>query len=256
MVAHIGERQNLDPTRRVAWPHFARRRHRHVGVRPAAHTRLGEGLVIVGEHPDDLEPIPEPPSFPLYHFPPSGELCLRRHQCGAVVQRPTIELRVGEPDPLGAESLRKPDQRLDLMQVLAAQHHVDRQREAQLASGTVRGQLVVVRGGSGDPIGEVRVGCLNADLHVIESRIFQLGEALPGETIRRGHEHRVETELLGAAHQLDEIGPQCRLPTREPELHDAQVVHLPKNAAPFFGRQLAPEAPAGEIQRVRAIRAL
>src|SRR5256884_8876299 len=83
--------------------------------------------------------------FRSHHAPGFVELRPGRHECSAVVERPPVELRVGELDALRAERLGEPDQRLHLMQVAAVQYDVDGEREAQLSRVVVGRDLVSIR---------------------------------------------------------------------------------------------------------------
>src|SRR3989454_3293588 len=107
MVAHVGELERGDAAGRVTRPHLAGGGDRHVRAGPAAHAGLGILLVIVRQHPYDLELRPEPRALLLHHAPRGVELLPRRHEGVAVVQRPAVELRVGKLDALRAERLRQ-----------------------------------------------------------------------------------------------------------------------------------------------------
>src|SRR5437870_13472454 len=58
-VSHVLEFERRDPPRGVTRPYLAGVAHCYVCPRPAAHTRLVILLMVVGQHPHDLEPGPE-----------------------------------------------------------------------------------------------------------------------------------------------------------------------------------------------------
>src|SRR2546430_10054575 len=130
VLAHVLEGERRDPARRVAGPNLPRGRDGHIRPGPTAHARLGVLLMIVGQHPHDLEPRPESCALALHHAPGFVELRLGRHERSAVVERPPVELRVGELDALRTERLGEPDQRLHLMQVAAVPHDLYGEPEA------------------------------------------------------------------------------------------------------------------------------
>src|SRR5256885_4212407 len=95
VLAHVLEGERRNPARRVARPNLPRGRDGHVRAGPTAHTRFGVLLVVIGEHPHDLESRPESCALALHHAPGLVELRLGRHERSAVVERPPVELRVG-----------------------------------------------------------------------------------------------------------------------------------------------------------------
>src|SRR2546425_6888803 len=80
MVAHVGELERGDAAGRVTRPHLAGGGDRDVRAGPPAHAGLGILLVIVRQHPHDLELRPEPRALLLYHAPRGVELLPRRHE--------------------------------------------------------------------------------------------------------------------------------------------------------------------------------
>ena len=107
------------------------------------------------------------------------------------MERPTVELGVGELDPLGAERLGEPDQCLDLVEITAVQHHVDGQGKPQLPRVVVCRDLVPVGRGARDLVRQLGIGALNADLHMVEPRGLQAGQPLPGEPVGRGDQRGI-----------------------------------------------------------------
>src|SRR5438874_8038945 len=103
VVAHVGELEGRDAARRVTRPHLAAGRDGHVRPAPPAHARLGVLLVVVRQHPDDLQLVAEPGALALHDRPGGIELRLRGHQRVPVVERPAVELRVRELYTLRAE---------------------------------------------------------------------------------------------------------------------------------------------------------
>src|SRR2546430_2755976 len=143
-----------------------------------------------------------------------------------------------------------------LIRVARVQHHVDRERKPELARVVVRGDLVSVRRGTGDGIGQLRVRSLNADLHVVEPGGLERREALLGEPVRRRDQRGVEPQPVGLADQLLQIRAESRFASGGPQLQHAERFGLAEHATPLVRGQLLLEARAGEIQRIGAVRAL
>ena len=253
VLPHVRELERRDAARGVARPHLACRSHGHVGARPPAHAGLGILLVVVRQDPDDLELRAQPGPLFLHHPPPLVELRPGGHQRVAVVKRPAVELRVRELDALGAERFREPDEVAHLVEVLAVQHNVDREREPELPGPAVRGELIAVGRGAGDVVRELFVRRLDADLDVVEPRTPQRGEAVLRHAVGRRDERLVEPDLVRRRDELFEIGAQQRLAPREAELEYAQRLRLAEHAAPVLGAELVAKPAPGELQRVRAV---
>ena len=73
----------------------------------------------------------------------------RRHQRGAVLQRPAVILDVGDFEPVGVEIDRHLDDVGELMQVLAVHHRVDGQRQIEFARPFRDFDLLLMRRSSG-----------------------------------------------------------------------------------------------------------
>src|SRR5213080_4802189 len=69
-------------------------------------------------------------------------------------------------------------------------------------------------------------------------------------------ERRVQAELVGGRDETLQIGAEQRFAAREAQLQHTQRLGFAEDAAPFLRRQLLFETGAGEVERVRAIRAL
>src|SRR5213082_2109885 len=71
-----------------------------------------------------------------------------------------------------------------------------------------------------------------------------------------GGEPLLRTELVGGRDETLQIGAEQRFAAREAQLQHTQRLGFAEDAAPFLRRQLLFETGAGEVERVRAIRAL
>ncbi len=113
------------------------------------------------------------------------DLLDRRHQGGAVLQRPAVILDVGDFEPVGVEIDGHLDDVGKLVQVLAVHDGVDRQRQVEFA-GPFRGfELLLVRVlQSGDAVGGPRLVALEADLYVAEPGIGQRRKFVLGQQHR------------------------------------------------------------------------
>ena len=108
----------------------------------------------------------------------SSICCERRHQRGAVLQRPAVILHVGDFEPVGVEIDRHLDDVGKLMQVLPVHHGVDRQRQIEFARPFRGFDLLVVRVlQAGDAVGDDGLVALKTDLHMAEPGIGQRRQA-------------------------------------------------------------------------------
>ena len=180
---------------------------------------------------------------------------MRRHQGGAVLQRPAVILHVGDFEPVGVEIDRHLDDVGELVQVLAVHDGVDRQRQVELARPFRDFELFLMRVlQSGDAVGDHGLVALETDLHMAEPGIGQRRQFLLGQQHRRGDEIAVQPDIGRVLHQLDQILARGRLAAGEMDLQHADFGELAQNLLPFLGRQLA--AAAVEFDRVGAIGAL
>ena len=105
----------------------------------------------------------------------------RRHQRGAVLQRPGVILHVGDLDAAGAELDRVVDDRFDVLDVVAVDRRVDGQRHAELAHPAgdflLLGAAALVAARCGRR-SRPRVDVLDGDLHVVEAACLQLLQPL------------------------------------------------------------------------------
>src|SRR2546425_251190 len=154
---------------------------------------------------------------------------------------------------LGAERFRKPDEVAHLVEVLAVQHYVDREREPELLGPAVRGELVAVGRGAGDVVRQLLIRRLDADLDMVQPGTPQRGQAVPRQAVGRRDERRIQPDLMRCRDEPFEVGAQQRLAAREAELEYAQRLRFAEHAAPVFGAELVAKSGPGELQRVRAV---
>ena len=106
-VAHVPEFEARDRLGRVARQRLAGRRDVDRDPSPAARAGFWIARVIVGhDHVDDERPL-EPLARLLDQRDRLHRLLFRRHQRGAVQERPAIVLRMGDFEPASAERRSK-----------------------------------------------------------------------------------------------------------------------------------------------------
>ena len=109
------------------------------------------------------------------------DLLQRRHQRGAVLQRPAVILHIGDFQPVGVEIDRHLDDVGQLEQVLAVHHRIDRQRQVQFARPFRDFDLLLMRVlQAGDAVGDDGLVALKTDLHMTQPGIGQRGQAFRG----------------------------------------------------------------------------
>ena len=183
------------------------------------------------------------------------DLCQRRHQRRAVLQRPAVILHIGDLEPVGVEIDRHLDDVGQLMQVLPVHHRIDRQRQIEFAGPFRDFDLLLMRVlQAGDAVGDDGLVALKADLHMAQSGIGQRGKLFAGQQHRRRDQVGVQPDVAGVLHQFDQILARGRLAAGEMDLQHADFGELGQNLLPFLGRELA--AAAIELDRIGAIGAL
>ena len=223
---------------------------------PAAHARLGQILVEVGKHPEDVDARADSLAEALDRLLRPLELLPGRHQRLLVRDRPAVVLRVRELEPLRAELEREIEYLLDPIEVLPVQHAVDRQREVELLDEVRSRDLLLERPVAGDAVVVLRVRALDRDLHVVEPGRLQPLGALAREVDPGGDERRVEAGVARARAELVQIAAQHRLAARERELEHAERARLPEGADPVLRLELVAVLLVADVHRVRAVRAV
>src|SRR5208282_3412323 len=207
MLPHVPEFEPRDRLRRVAGQRLAGRRD--VDREPAPAARAGfwiAGVIIGHDHVDD-EPAFEFQPRLLDQRDRRLRLLARRHQRGAVRERPAIVLRVGDFEPARAELERKIDEGTDLMQVRAADDRVEGERQAGL--GHHRGEGALSFPGAvimAEPVVGLLVRSLERKLRVIEAGLDQVAHELLAHPDARGDEVGVETGRRSVPSQADSGG--------------------------------------------------
>ena len=130
------------------------------------------------------------------------------------MQRPAVVLGVGQLNPVRPEVFCQLQKLRYLIDVVTVQDVVQRERKSERLDRPRRGDLAVVRAGSRDAVGQIRVRGLDADLHVVQARIFELLRFFGRERKRAGDEVGVEAEAMRLGHDVRQVAPLERLPAR------------------------------------------
>ena len=101
------------------------------------------------------------------------ELRVRRHQRGAVGQRPSVVLRVRDLHSLRVQLLDEGDHLFQMIEILPMHDQVHGEGDLVPADRAREFDLVRVRLRAGNPVGGFFARILKADLDVIESRVDQ-----------------------------------------------------------------------------------
>ena len=146
------------------------------------------------------------------------------------------------------------DDASDVVDVLAVDRRVERQRQADLLHPA--GDLALFRRAAlvgGDAVGVLGVDVLDRELHVIEAALGEAGQPLLRQQHAGGDEVGVEARLGGGLHDVLEVAARGRLAARV-QLQYAELARLAQRALPLRRRQLA--VGALELDRVGAVGAL
>ena len=254
MLADVGELEPGDRRGRLAGQHVAVRGDHHRRRAPAAHARLRQLLVEVGEHPEHADPRADQLAEALHRFLRALELRASGHQRVLVGDRPPVVLRVRELEPLRVEVQRELEQLVDAVEVVPVQDAVDREREVELPREARGRDLLLERPVARDAVVVLGVRALDRDLHVVQAGGLQRLRPLAREQRPGGDQRRVQAGVARARAQLDQVAAQHRLAARERELQDAQRARLPERAEPVLGLELGAVALAADVERVRAVR--
>ena len=183
--AHGFEFEPGDALGGVAGQHLAGGRDVEELPAPAAHAFLRPQRVIIRHHIVDGENALQPHGGFLDDAAGLVDLLDRRHQGGAVLQRPAVILHVGDFQPVGVEIDRHLDDVGELMQVLAVHDGVDRQRQVEFARPFRGFDLLLVRILQPcDAVGHHGLVALETDLHVAEPGIGQRRKFFLGQQHR------------------------------------------------------------------------
>ena len=215
---------------------------------PAAGAGLGIAGVIVGDHHVDDEPALETLARILDQRDRFHDLRFRRHQGGAVGERPAVILRVGDFEPARAEFERQTDEGADLMQIAAMDDRVDGQRQASVGHHRREGALALPRTViMTEPVVGFLVGALEGQLRMIEPGFDEFVHQFLADPDAGGDEVGVEPTLRGVTGELDDIASRRRLAAGEMHMQGAERGGLAEHALPRFGVDLG----AGPFQRQR-----
>ena len=103
------------------------------------------------------------------------DLGFRRHQRGAIGERPAVILRMRHFEPARAKLDRKIDERGDLMNIRAMDDRVDGQRHAGLGHVTGEGALALPRAlVMAEAVVGLLVRALEGELRMVEAGVDQL----------------------------------------------------------------------------------
>ena len=242
-LTHVVKAKAGDARRRMAGQHSSGRRDRQELPSPATHAGLWVFGVVVGDDVVDEEPTAQPLARRLYHLGRVLHLPWLRHQRRAVLVGPAIVLRVSDLQPVRAEPLGERDHLLDIIEVLAVDDGVDRQRQAALGDELRRLELLLESlSVVGDAVAAFRRRVLHRDLHMLDTGLGKRVGLFGCQAHRRRDQIDVKAGSAGPAHDLGHIGPHQRLAARDVELHDAKGGGLGEDPRPFRCRSARPSA--------------
>src|SRR5215211_4662001 len=242
VILHGPELEPWYGLRGVTRQHSAGGRDVEGAAAPATHARLGITRVVIGDDrvDDDAAMVARPQL--LHGASRALDLLRRRHQGGAVLQRPAVVLNMRDLDaarPQRQGQLHHVGHALDIGAVHdgvdgereAEPHHLGGSGSLALISAAITGDLV--RGGGR--------AVLDRDLNVVEPRLIEGGEGLGGEADRGGDQVGIETRRARGGGDLDEVAPGGRLAARQ--------VHLQHTERGCFAKDARP---GGEVELVLA----
>ena len=191
---------------------------------------------------------------PVRHRLRTPELIAGWKKLVPVVERPAVELGVGELDVVRPEVQRQIQDLFRAVDVLPVQHGVEDHRIAFLLDRARHLDFVGEGVGPREVVVEGRVTRLEADLDVVEPRFPETPHPGRVHADGRGDEVGVVAEAARLRHQRFEVAAHERFAPGEAELRCAEPPGFTQGADPLLRGQLAPGP--GEIERIRAVRAL
>ena len=252
-VAHIVERQMRNGLRGVTGQNLTVRCDVEPGRPPPAHAALGQLIVIVGRNKVDHQPTLELFAGAVDDLDSVLRLFSGRHQRIAVRQGPAVKLHRGNLNAPRADLLGDLQCSRDLMQVTPVQHHVQRDRKADISDPFGHLHLALEPAFvAANFIGQLRRGALQGELHMIEPCFVQLGQAFLGQSDAGCDQIGVKLGVPCRADQINKIPPRCRFAARQVQLQNAQIRSLLECARPC--RRVQFLVHPRKLQRVGTIR--
>ena len=221
---------------------------------PAVHARLGTLRIVVGNDVEDAHAIAVRLLVPVRDRLRTFELLAGGEELVPVVERPAVELGVGQLDVVRLQVQRHVEDGIGAVDVVPVKHDVEDHRIALRLDRSRHLDLVGEGVRAGEAVVELRVARLEADLDVVEARFPETCHASRIHADRGCDEIGVVAEAARLRDQVLEIAAHERLAAGEPELRRAETPRLAKRVDPLLRGQLAPGA--GEIEGIRAVGAL
>ena len=176
------------------------------------------------------------------------DFLFRRHQRGAIGERPAVILGVGDFEPARAEFERQTDEGADLMQIAAMDDRVDGQRQAGLGHHRRESALALPRAVvMAEPVVGLFVGALEGELRMVEPGLDKFVDQLLANPDARGDEVGVESALRRVPGEFGDVAPRRRLAAGQMHMQGAERGGLAKHPFPRFRVDLGP----GPLQRQR-----
>ena len=254
MLGHLRKVEAGQHARGLAGQGGAVGRHAEEDLPPAVHAGLRAVGVVIRDHVEDLHATLVRFPVPVRHRLRTPELIAGRKKLVPVVERPAVELGVGELDVVRPEVQRQIQDFFRAVDVLPVQHGVEDHRIALRLDRARHLDLVGEGVGPREMVVEGRVARLEADLDVVEPRFPETPHPGRVHADGRGDEVGVVAEAARLRHQRFEVAAHERFAAGEAELRRPELPGFTQGADPLLRGQLAPGP--GEIERVRAVRAL
>ena len=222
---------------------LARWRDVHELPRPTAHAGLGPARIVIGHDVVEYQAAFQLLSRALDDLGRLFELLARGQQGLPVAVGPAVILHVGDLDAVRVELQRQIDHGLQVMQVLAVHHHVQGERQACPAHELGGGDLLLVAAGvAADAVAAAGLAVLEGDLHVVQPCVGQGRDPRLVEQHRRGDQVGIEPAVAGLLDHPLQVLAHRGLAAREVDLQHAHVGHVPDQAQPGRGVELAGRA--------------
>jgi len=132
-------------------------------------------------------------------------------QCGAILHRPRVVLRVRELEAIGAELYREVAQFRNAHDVVTMQHDVEGEWDAGVANERGGDELAIEASHAGDQFGAFAFAVLKAQLNMVETAFAKLAELVLVQSCSAGNQVDVKATVATDADESRQIRAQQRL---------------------------------------------
>ena len=192
---------------------------------------------VIGNHEKKLHASRESLGRPGGDFRGASYLFPRRQQMAAIAISPTVELRIGQFQPLRPQAFGKSNDLAEPVNVSAVQDHIQGKRDLGLFDQPDSFQLAFMRLNAGNLITQFRAIGLKTDLDAVEARALEIFQPPRRQTESTGNEICIQARLPGRAREFREVWTRQRFATGKADMQRAQLRGVKELPPPLVRRE-------------------